>query len=454
LRGNLPSPGIAASSGIRRRYNADLKKSEACPHYMRRYLKKEGGGMVVVLSRRGFGQFIISFKGYLFIVADFMVCCSCFGRSIAWYLDHMGFVGSTASLVIVIFVLIVVHEFGHLLVARKNHVFVHAFSIGIGPVLWEREDKRGLKWRISLFPIGGYVKMLGDSDISSVRESIPDGFSEEDMDRMSMHRKKPWQRLLIAFGGPLANLFFAITVLFFFSVINGVSEDNNKISVQDESSLAYISGLRDGDAIVEANGKVIKTFSNLRDQIIASQGKVLGLKVKKSDGQCQDIEIKMYADEDGKITPIKILGISPDTKNVKYKRLQLIDGIVFALTTTYRFSVDNIASIFKIVTGELSTKNVGGALSIAKMAISSAESGIPNFIWMLAMLSIILGSVNLLPIPVLDGGMILISAIEWLSGRPLPKKVIDIIFMIGLILVAALMLLGLWNDISNFKIFK
>jgi regulator of sigma E protease len=362
----------------------------------------------------------------------------------------MGFIGSTIALMIVIFVLVVVHEFGHLIVARKNGVFVEAFSVGIGPVLWERMDKSGLKWRISLLPIGGYVKMFGDSDVSSVKETIPDGYTDEDMDRMSIHRKKPWQKLLVAFGGPFLNLVFAIVVLFLFSVINGIPEGDNTIAVQGESTLAYTSGLRDGDAIVEANDARINTFSDLKDQIIASHGKILKLKIKKDDSQEQTIEIKMYSEDNGEIVPIKILGVTPNPKNVKYKKLCITDGIIFALSTTYNSSVDNITSIFKIATGQISPKNVGGVISIAKMSVASAESGIPNFIWMLAILSIILGSVNLLPIPVLDGGTILISAIEWVIGRPLPKKFVEIIFMVGLVIVAALMLLGLWNDLSGY----
>jgi regulator of sigma E protease len=292
--------------------------------------------------------------------------------------------------------------------------------------------------------------MFGDSDVSSVKETIPDGYTDEDMDRMSIHRKKPWQKLLVAFGGPFLNLVFAIIVLFFFSVINGIPEGDNTIAVQGESSLAYTSGLRDGDAIIEANSKRVNTFSDLREQITASHGKILKLKVKKSDDQEQTIEIKMYSEDNGEIVPVRILGVTPNPKSIKHKKLCFSDGIIYALSTTYNSSIDNITSIFKIATGQLSPKNVGGIISIAKISVASAESGIPNFIWMLAMLSIILGSINLLPIPVLDGGTILISAIEWLAGRPLPKKVVEIIFMVGLVIVAALMLLGLWNDLSGY----
>jgi regulator of sigma E protease len=365
----------------------------------------------------------------------------------------MGVVGSSLTFLLVLSILIITHELGHLIAARLNGVFVEAFSIGMGPVLFEKTDSKGLKWRISLIPIGGYIKMFGDADISSVKETIPIGFTEDDMERMSIHRKKPWQKLIVALGGPLFNLIFAVFVLFFFAIINGVPQSNNIISVQDESSVAYTSGLRDGDAILIANDKKISTFVDFMNQIVESHGKILKIKYKRGE-EIRDVEIKMYEEKDGETVPIKLLGVTQSTKHMSYKKLTSLDGIVFAISTTVTFSINNIKSILKIVTGETSVKSVGGIISIAKISASSAEAGIANFVWILAMLSIMLGSVNLLPIPVLDGGTIVISAIEWIIGRQLNKKVVETVFMVGLVIVAALMLIGIWNDLSNCKLFR
>ncbi|MDR0640124.1 MAG: M50 family metallopeptidase [Holosporales bacterium] len=365
----------------------------------------------------------------------------------------MGVVGSSLILLIVIGILVITHEFGHLIAARLNGVFVEAFSIGMGPILFEKTDSKGLKWRISLFPLGGYIKMFGDADISSVKEFIPSGYTEEDMDRMSIHRKKPWQKIMVAFGGPLFNLIFAVFVLFFFSTINGIPQSNNIISVPEESSVAYTSGLRDGDAILMANDKKISTFVDFMNQITESHGKILKIKFKRGD-EVRDIEVKMYEEKDGEKVPIKLLGVTQSNQNLSYKTLPLLEGAAFALSTTVTYSINNIKSICKIATGEASVKSVGGLISIAKISASSAEAGIANFIWMLAMLSIMLGSVNLLPIPVLDGGTIVISAVEWMIGRQLNKKIVETVFMIGLVVVVALMLVGIWNDLSGCKLFR
>lgn len=362
----------------------------------------------------------------------------------------MGLIGSVISFMILICVLVMVHELGHLIIARANGVFCEAFSVGFGPILWERTDKKGTKWRFSLFPIGGYVKMFGDADATSVKETIPEGYTEEDMERMSAHRKKPWQRLLIAAGGPFANFIFAIFVLFSLSMVKGLPEPDNTITVAGPESPAYISGLRDGDIILKADGQDIHNFEELRGKITTHYGKELSLSVKRGD-KLEAINVKLFKEEDGKIVPIKTLGVSP--KGFIYKDVGVIKAISSAVITTYTVASENIKSIFNMITGKMSTKNVGGVISIFKMSSDSAEAGVANFVGMLALLSIVLGAINLLPVPVLDGGTVVLSAIEWIIGRPLNKKFVESIFMIGLILVASLMLLGVWNDLSKCKFF-
>mgnify|MGYP002623234329 CR=1 FL=1 len=146
-------------------------------------------------------------------------------------------------------------------------MFCEAFSLGMGPVLWERTDKYGTKWRLSLSPIGGYVKMFGDADATSVKECIPEGYTEEDMQKMSAFRKKPWQRLLIALGGPLANFVLAIVVFFGINAIKGIPEPDTIITVVSKESVAYTSGLRDGDKIVSINKSKINKAKKLSQKI-------------------------------------------------------------------------------------------------------------------------------------------------------------------------------------------
>ena len=366
-------------------------------------------------------------------------------------MDEMPYLLSVVTFLVLISVVVVVHELGHLVVARMNGVFCEAFSFGFGNVLFKRKDKKGTEWRISLLPLGGYVKMLGDADVSSVREVIPEGYTEEDMEHMSAHRKKPWQRLLIAAGGPVANFIFAIFVFFALSTINGLPEYDNTISVASEQNFAYKSGLRTGDTIVKANDVDVTNFIGIANQVKKSVGKSLKLEFLRR-GEPMNVKIEMYERVGNKIKPVEALGISPT--GYKYTKVSMWKALKSSVAITYNVAYKNMEGIIKMATGEISTKNVGGIISIFKVSSESAKDGIASFITMVAMISVILGAINLLPIPVLDGGMVAISMIEWVIGRPLNKKFVNAIFTIGLVAVIGLMLLGMWNDLVNIRFFS
>jgi regulator of sigma E protease len=346
-------------------------------------------------------------------------------------------------------ILAAVHEFGHLYIARKNGVHVEAFSVGYGPVILQTIDKYGTKWRFSLIPIGGYVKMLGDADVSSVREIVPEGVSEEDMQNMSLHRKKPWQKLLVAAGGPVINFIFAIFVFIFISMSNGIPVNMSVIAPVSESCVAYKSGLRSGDEIIEANGQAISKFDDLKAKIKDSVGRELKLKVRRGMDVLL-INARMYDEETGEA--VQSLGVTP--AKVKYEKAGFAKSITSACQTTYFIASENMKAIGQMLVGKRSAKDVGGVISIFQMSASSAEAGLFSFIHMLAILSVILGAVNLLPIPILDGGTVLISLIEWIVGRPLNQKLVSGIFVVGLSVVALLMLIGIWNDLTRLSVFK
>ncbi len=349
---------------------------------------------------------------------------------------------------ILICVLVAVHEFGHFFAARMNGVHVEAFSIGYGPILFKKTDRKGTEWRFSLIPVGGYVKMFGDADATSVREKIPLGYSEEDLNKMSLHRKKPWQKLIVAFAGPFMNFVFAIFILIGLSSIKGLPVYNNTINVPSENSLAYTSGLRSGDKITKINDKEITNFEQIRDNITSNIGKDISMEISRNNQKIDNIQIKLYNERN---EPISTIGISPS--GFEYEKISFLRSISTSCLMTWNIARENIKSIFQIFTAKQSVKNVGGVISIFKVSADSMEAGFSNYIWMMAFLSIILGAVNLLPIPVLDGGTVVISAIEWIIRRPLNQKFVETIFMIGLFIVAGLMILGIWNDLSKLKFF-
>ena len=357
------------------------------------------------------------------------------------------FLYSLLSFAVLIIVLVTVHELGHLIAARANGVMVEAFSVGMGPVLWKKKDKFGTEWRISLLPIGGYVKMLGDADATSVREKIPDNVSEEDMEKFSIHRKKPYQRLIVAAAGPIMNLIFAIVCITALATIKGLPVPSNIINVVP-NTIADVAGLANNDRIIKINNKGVKNFNEIRREIVSNKSDILVIAVKRNSEEKEFI-INMLDQNNVRQQVIGITNASFD-----FMPLNVVDAFLDACKITYKVAYENIKGIAKIVTGQQSYKNAGGVISIAQMASNSAKSGFADFVWIICLLSIVLGAVNLLPIPMLDGGTIIISMLEWIIGRPINKKFIEYIFYVGFVIVVALMLIGLWNDINRLPFFQ
>lgn len=342
------------------------------------------------------------------------------------------------SFILLLSILIGIHEYGHLFIARKNGVFCETFSIGMGPKLCEWKDKYNTNWRISLLPIGGYVKMFGDEDATSVKEKIPTGYTEEDMEKMSAFRKKPWQRLLIALGGPFANFILAIFLLFGINAIKGIPFSTTDINVV-ENSVAAKSGLKSGDKILSIGKNKVNNFNDIINEIKKNSEQKLSINILRN----QDIKTIEINEK-----PIKTLGISPS--GIVFKKTTIFKSFTQACISTYDLAIKNVIGIFSIFKNKQDIKNIGGPISIFKITSKSADSGLIPFLIILASLSTILGAINLLPIPVLDGGTVLISMIEWIIGKRVNEKIITIIFSLGAIVVIGLMGLGLWNDIISF----
>lgn len=357
---------------------------------------------------------------------------------------------STLAFIILLAVLVGFHEWGHLFVARSNGVFCEIFSFGMGTKIFERTDKYGTKWRLSLLPIGGYVKMFGDADATSVREQIPDGYTEEDMQKMSAFRKAPWQRILIALGGPMANFIMAIVLLFGLGVVKGIPEPSNEIVVVSDDTLAYKSGLRTKDKVIRINNESIKSFKELFPKLQAVKGTDYTLTVDR-EGKIQTFDIRMYTEENGVRVPIEKIGVQ--SVGHTYLPTTVWKSFENACAMTWTVAVNSMSGLVKIFQKTENAKNVGGIISIFKMSANGVNDSFAEFVFTLALLSIMLGAVNLLPIPCLDGGTVLINTIEWITGRPLKEKVIEVIFTIGLVIVVGLMLLGLWNDITHLPIY-
>lgn len=345
-------------------------------------------------------------------------------------------------------VLVFVHEWGHFWVARRNGVKVTNFSIGFGPELFGVTDKLGTRWSFSLIPMGGYVKMLGDSDASSAR-SDTSHLSEEEK-KLTLSSKTPLQRIAVASAGPAANFIFAIIALAALITFKGLPFIGPTIGEVVEGQKAFVADLKAGDTIIKVGEKEVHDFNDIRHFVREYSGQDLPLTVKRGEDLLEKT-IPMYdLLENGEKKPVTRLGIAPSAP--VYERQNPFYALWHAVYVTYDLSVETLRGISLMVTGQKSGGELGGLLAIGDMASQSAKNGLATIIWFMAILSINLGLLNLFPIPVLDGGHIVMCAIEGVRGRPISEKNQERIFLVGFILILMLMVYATWNDFVRYGV--
>jgi regulator of sigma E protease len=348
---------------------------------------------------------------------------------------------------IILTVLVFVHELGHYLVARYNKVTIEVFSIGFGPELFGWNDKAGTRWKFSMIPLGGYVKMYGDADASSRPDTDSLKKMSDDQKSNSLHSKTVSQRIAVSAAGPFANFLFAIVILAGLFAIKGEPFIPTTVGNVAPGKVAEKAGLKVGDKILSLNGISAKDFHELRDLIISNKGKDVEIRYLRGTAE-ETVRIKMVeVDALGVEKPVGVMGIAPSLP--EYHKVNPLQALTHAIEKTWSTSVDTLIGIGQMITGQRSSDELGGILSIGDMAGKSAKGGIAALFFFMAFLSINLGLVNLLPIPVLDGGHLLFYSIEGIFGKPVPEKIQEYAFMVGLAIVLSVMLMSTWNDVTR-----
>jgi len=349
---------------------------------------------------------------------------------------------SVISFIVVLGVLIFVHEFGHFLFAKLCGVRVLKFSLGFGSKVV------GKKWGeteylLSAFPLGGYVKMYGE------QQGDPVPASERNR---SFSHKPVWQRFLIVFGGPLFNLLFAIFLFVFMFSLAGLPEavDTTTIGQVAAGSAAEQAGIKPGDRVLAINGQQTSSWRDISEAIKNSGGKPVTVLLER---QGRQLTIKatptmekvknIFGEEVGERY---LLGITRDDK-VEYKKVGLIESVKAALIQTWNLIYLTIMGIVKIIERVVPASELGGPIRIAEIAGQQLEAGWMNLLYFMGLLSVNLGILNLLPVPVLDGGHLVFLTIEAIRGRPLSENVMEISQKVGIALLASLMLFVFYNDI-------
>lgn len=431
-----------------------------------------------------------------------------------------GLITTIVAFLVALGAIVAIHEYGHYIVGRWCGIQAEVFSLGFGPVLWSRVDKRGTQWQIAACPLGGYVKFMGDADMAS-------GKAAGDLARMSpadrkrtMHGAPLWARAATVAAGPVFN--FILSILIFGGFVwwqgiaqgvptigsikplpqmendlrpgdqvisvNGVAvgsiqelfeasvrleagsvsygierENGERLTVQGPFPLPPIAdtvqpraaaieaGLIEGDVITAVDGAPIFAFHELQTAVTQSRGSPLTLTVWR-DGATREVTVEpRRADvpvEAGGFETRYLIGVAgglffePQTT-----RPNPVSALWHGAKQVMSVVQSSLSGLAHIATGAISSCNLQGPIGIAETSGAVASQGIDNYIWFIAVLSTAIGLLNLLPIPVLDGGHLVFHAYEAVTGRPPSDRILRVFLTVGLTLILSLMLFALANDL-------
>ncbi len=346
------------------------------------------------------------------------------------------------STVIVLGILIFVHELGHFLVAKRSGVTVLRFSLGFGPKIFS--ITRGeTEYRLSLIPLGGYVKMLGEDSEEELPQHLRAGaFSAQSV----------MKRLAIVLAGPLSNFILAIFIFTLLFAFSGSPEPTSDIGSVNAGSPAEQAGLQAGDRVLSINDTPIHTWMDIPETIEKLGANPLHLRVKRADSEFSVTVTPNINEVKNPLTgemirrPLIGIGISD---NKTFKPVKPLAAGYYALDHTYNLSKLFFLTVVKLIERVVPLNDLGGPILIAQMAGKQAQKGIPDLMDFMAFISVNLAVLNLLPIPVLDGGHIFFFLIEAILGRTLSLKKIEFAQKVGLVALLSLMVVVFYNDIMR-----
>ncbi|HKK90349.1 MAG TPA: RIP metalloprotease RseP [Desulfobacteraceae bacterium] len=346
---------------------------------------------------------------------------------------------SIIAFVVVLGILVFFHELGHFIVARLCGVGVETFSLGFGPKIY-RFKKGFTEYCLSVIPLGGYVKMVGEQPGESI--------SQEERGR-SFDHKPLYQKALIVAAGPFFNFFLAIVIFYTIFQFSGIYLIAPVVGGVGEDSPAIKAGVEKGDEIEAINGIPIASWEEMVEIIGASRGEAVELTIQRRDRRFS-LSLVPRAREAKNIfgEPVDryMIGISA-SGDVFHEPLNPFQAMFHGVKKSWEIVELTVLSVVKMITGTVSSDNMGGPILIAQMAGKQAEAGMANFAFFIAMLSINLGIINLFPVPVLDGGHLLFFGIEAVRGRAASEKFREKANQFGMALLVALMVFVFYNDI-------
>ncbi len=362
--------------------------------------------------------------------------------------------GYILPFILVLSLLVFVHEMGHYLVGRWCGIRSTAFSIGFGPELIGFTDRHGTRWKISAIPLGGYVKFFGDEDAASKPDSA--GLSHMSLEEraQTLSGARLWKRAATVAAGPVANFILAILIFAVLFGVYGRMISDPVVAEVRENSAAAAAGVRPGDRLVAIDGEKVTTFEEVRRYVAIRPGTPITVTVERAG---EELRLPMVptrtetTDQFGNKLEMGIIGIVTDQTSGNFRRVEyspqqaLMEGVRetgHVITGTFNY-------IGNLVTGRMNADQLGGPVRVAQASGQMATLGIAAVIQLAAVLSVSIGLLNLMPVPVLDGGHLVFYAIEAIRGRPLGSGAQEVAFRIGMAMILGLMVFATWNDISS-----
>lgn len=367
----------------------------------------------------------------------------------------LGFLGGyIVPFILVLTLLVFVHEMGHYLVGRWSGIRVTAFAVGFGPELIGFTDRHGTRWKLCAIPLGGYVKFWGDEDASSKPDSSGlAGMSLEERGQ-TLAGAKLWKRAATVAAGPIANFILAIAIFAVLFGVYGRMISDPVVAEVRENSAAAIAGVQPGDLLVALDGTRVETFEDVRRYISIRPGSEVDVTIERN-GQQQVLQMvperTETTDQFGNKIELGIIGIVTDQESGNFRHITYtpVEALGEGVRATGQVVTGTFKYIGNLVMGRMKPDQLGGPVRVAQASGQMATLGVSAVIQLAAVLSVSIGLLNLMPVPVLDGGHLLFYAVEAIRGRPLGAGAQEVAFRIGLAMIFSLMVFATWNDISS-----
>ncbi|MCF3639078.1 RIP metalloprotease RseP [Rhizobium sp. TRM95111] len=361
--------------------------------------------------------------------------------------------GYILPFLVVLTLIVFVHEMGHYLAGRWCGIGVTAFSVGFGPELLGLTDRHGTRWKLSAIPLGGYVKFLGDEDASSKPDfDAVAGLSPEERAR-TFPGAALWKRAVTVAAGPIANFILAIAIFaVMFSIYGRQIADPIVAEVRPESAAAE-AGVLPGDLLVAIDGVAVTTFDDVRRYVSVRPELPIVVTVERG-GERLDLTMvpkrTEIEDQFGNKVELGIIGIvtNEQTGNFRIVEYGPLEAVGQGALQSWHIVTGTVDYLSNLVTGRMKADQLGGPIRVAQASGQMATLGVAALLQLAAVLSVSIGLLNLMPVPVLDGGHLMFYAVEAIRGRPVGPTAQEIAFRIGMALVLMLMVFATWNDIS------